>query len=204
VCDYIRQVTGNQLSGPKKEMRFHALESSIQAAFQSLPPWLILSTQTRFDYVPLTSRQPIHWIYTNVILCSHCIALLLYKTKLLNTEEPVTDEIIQKVEHSAEAITFVTSLFLRDNPNFLYINPYISTKIFEAGLAWLSLYKCRPQSQASILLSYDYKLSLLITALENLGGYFDLAKEQAQELKTMKMSRFTLNATVASPSSILG
>jgi hypothetical protein len=70
-------------------------------------------------------------------------------------------------------------------------------------LAWLSLYKHRSKSQVTILQSYEYKLSLLITALENLGGYFDLAKEQAQELKKMKMSRFTLNATVASPSSIL-
>jgi hypothetical protein len=124
---------------------------------------------------------------------------MLYKTRLLSQEVDVTEDIIYKVEYSAEVITYLASLFMRDNPNFLYTNPYICIKIFEAGLAWLSLYKSRPQSQVTLLLSYDYKLSVLITALENIGEYFDLAKQQAQELKKMKMSRFAINT---SPSSI--
>ena len=192
ICEYIRLVTEQKVIGTEKEFRFLALESSVQASFRSLPSWLSLNAETRFANVSFLSRQPLHWIYALVISCAHCIALMLYKTRLLSYEDSLTDDIIQRVENSAEAITFITSLFLRDNPYFLDVNPYISIQIFEAKPAWLSLIKSRPKSQVVITLSYEYKLSLLITALENIGIYFDLAKDQAKELKKMKLSRFAL------------
>ena len=185
-------------------MRFQVLQSSVQASFESLPPWLTLTNDMRFGFVPSTSRQPLHWLFANVIMATHTIALMLNKTKLLNREEIVTDDIIKKIERSAETITYLTSLFLKDNPLFLNANPYINTKIYEAATAWLSLYKYRPRNQDFPLSFYDYRLSILITALENIGTYFELAGKQAEELRRMKMSCFAIKGGDApAPFSIL-
>lgn len=196
IAVYLRDLTNKRLTTLQADQRFVALEASSRAVFGSLSPWLSPEYGRVYDNVSLTHRQPLPWISAHVGMFCHLNILLLYKSRVtLLAPGPRGQAFISalgKLQESAQFVTYVASLFLRDNPEFRNVGPYVCVPLYEAGLAWLKI------SRLSLTEAYrpqmDHNLVILIRALGFLSRRYVLAESLRDGLADMRMSRFSLAA----------
>ena len=160
----------------------------------ALPPWATPNFSLHFDNIQLTSQGPtVHWMVAHMNLTYHLVTLMMCKSKITTPGTISKARSVRyagKLQESAYYVTYVVGLFLRDNPNFGHVGPYICTCIFEAGLAWLTLTRISPDPM--LVSQCDQSLVLLIRALDNIGRFFIVAQNQKEILEKLRMSRFAV------------
>jgi hypothetical protein len=177
----------NRLTPREAASQFIALDASLNAWFVSLPPWMRLLNGPTFTHIDIGSKQPAHWMLPYYIMIYHTCILRLHKTKLPSTPSvssiSPTLPAINRCNASAAVITHLTAVFLKNNPNFYYVNPMIVTCLFEAAATWITLSQYIPDIGHQS--SHQKSILIISKALENIGTYFPMAllyKSTIQEM----------------------
>lgn len=172
-----------------------SLEASLKALYDSMPPHIVPSYYHRFSIVPLTSRDPLSWGYCEAGLFYEMNRLLLSKSRVsqLHADEtsPVFLNALNTLHDSVRYITYIASLFLRDNPMFSGVGPYICTPFYEAGLGWLKV--SRYVLDSSFFPNLDHSLVILIRTLDVLSSNSVLAGSLRDSLAKFRASRFAVS-----------
>ena len=204
----------SELGKPGLISRFYNLEASINTWKSSLPSWIRLSAGDSYGNVPLSSQGPVlHWNYAHLGMSYHVLRILLYKSDLIDKKgresdvsvcprtEGITQEDLKSrrksslahLKHSAREIARLCSLFLSNNPKFLYVGPLISSCVFEAGLAWLVVLRWSetleddPEDRREVLIQIrkeiESDIRVLVESLENMGCYCQGSLSQAETIR---------------------
>ena len=127
----------------------------------------------------------------------HYLRMMMYKSELVQGVMSLTTarsiNAYERLKESAHCMTYLTGLFLRDNPSFFGVGPYICSCIYEAGLSWLSIAKYSA-ANLEMLAFCDQNLVILIRALDAISSTFVVAKDQRDQLQRMRRNRFAVRS----------
>jgi hypothetical protein len=174
-----------------------SLEASLKALYDSLPPYIVPSYHHRYDAVPLNSSASgcLAWAFCQSGVFYELNRMLLSKSRVAqfqaNETSPVFINALDTLQESVRYITYIASLFLRDNPTFSGVGPYICTPFYEAGLGWLKI--SRYVLDVTFLPIVDHSLVILVRALTELSSISVLAASLRDSLSQLRASRFAVS-----------
>ena len=138
---------------------------------------------TSFTCQDLKSVQPCHWMVAYNTIYYNCCIIMLYRTRISKSKldkDIKTHSVVSKCLEASGVVSYLIGIFLRENPKFHYICPFLSCFMYE--IANTCLFISNLVVDPGIRFSCLGTVKLLLSGLKNFSEFNHLAKKYEETL----------------------